>query len=185
MNASAPTAFPSPSEAASDDWKYAVCVAAGFIGRALQHWIEKCLCATTKCDQCAEHTGEEVRALVTLNRISELTVNNLSTAVEFISWEQGRYLRGMSRYGALISGTVALFIFHLLQPAFYFIVLWVYYDYLDFTQQWLGLVVAGRECVYMVLVFVALFIKPSFLLVDVRATWYILLGYILLVEIAA
>ena len=64
-----------------------------------------------------------------------------------------------------------LLLWHWLQPAAYFVALAVYWDSLSTLQHWLAGIVAVREAIYLGATVVALFAKPAYLLVDMRATW--------------
>ena len=89
----------------------------------------------------------------------------------FISWEDGKFLRGFSDAGALFVGTFTMLFLHLSQPAFYYYSLWVYYLDIDSTQKYLGIAVAIREAIYVLLILYGLYHKPTFLLVDMIAMW--------------
>ena len=146
-----------------------------FILRLFCGFIEE-LIIQVCCGKCIERTRAEAEALLDayvapsyIGFDAPLTTHKLCDT--FISWEQGKFLRGFSDAGALFVGTFTMLFLHLSQPAFYYYSLWVYYLDIDSTQKYLGIAVAIREAIYVLLILYGLYHKPTFLLVDMIAMW--------------
>ena len=146
-----------------------------FILRLFCGFIEE-LIIQVCCGKCIERTRAEAEALLDayvapsyIGFDAPLTTEKLGDT--FISWEQGKFLRGFSDAGALFVGTFTMLFLHLSQPAFHYYSLWVYYLNIDSTQKYLGIAVAIREAIYVLLILYGLYHKPTFLLVDMIAMW--------------
>lgn len=90
-----------------------------------------------------------------------------------MTWGDAVRKMGMRRECAIALAVVRLLCWHWLQPLMYAITLYAYGDQIDHTQLVLGSIVAAREVLYALLVLVALVVNPVFLLMDLRATWYV------------
>lgn len=86
------------------------------------------------------------------------------------SWESALVANNSSPCGATLSAIVRLGMWHLLQPLLYFIVLSCYWSELDMWQRGFGSAVAVREAMYLIATTSALWLNPSFLLIDVAAS---------------
>ena len=88
-----------------------------------------------------------------------------------LNWTQAKEDLGINTCAALFISSIRLIFWHWMQPFLYAFVLFAYWDLLDKGQQILGLIVAVREGIYFLLATVCIFVNPSYLLVDLRATW--------------
>ena len=84
-----------------------------------------------------------------------------------MNWDEARLMHGYNFLTAFIVSAIRLFFWHILQPVMYIFLLYAYSDILDIVQLVLGLIVGVRELVYLTMTIVALFVSPSFLLVDI------------------
>ena len=165
-----------PAEPADIESILFVGVFLAFILRLFCGCIEE-LIIQVCCGKCIERTRAEAEALLDayvapsyIGFDAPLTTHKLCNNT-FISWERGKFLRGFSDVGALFVGTFTVLFLHLSQPAFYYYSLWVYYLNIDSTQKYLGIAVAIREAIYVLLILYGLYHKPTFLLVDMIAMW--------------
>jgi hypothetical protein len=90
------------------------------------------------------------------------------------TWTVAREARGLTQRQALPVAAIKLVFWHLSQPAAY---LWLLGDYrcdiaeLGPTQQYLAVVIAMRELLYLGSTVLAAVACPSFLLIDLRTVW--------------
>ena len=87
------------------------------------------------------------------------------------SWSSARDELGLNTCGAILISTIRLLFWHWLQPMLYGLVLFAYWNLLVEAQQTLGLIVGIREALYWLMTIMALCRNPSYLLVDLKATW--------------
>ena len=87
------------------------------------------------------------------------------------SWYSARDELGLNTCGATLISMIRLFFWHWLQPLLYGVVLFAYWNLLVDAQKILGLIVGGREALYWFMTVMALYRNPSYLLVDLKATW--------------
>jgi hypothetical protein len=124
------------------------------------------------CKKCCEKTMDEMEDV--LNPVkgdgdSGVTWDYI--LLRNFTWSAAAKARGLNKCAAYFISTVVLVCWHWLQPLLYWLCLYLYWDLLDGTQQWLGCVVAGREGVYWLLTVIGCFHNPAYLLIDVMATW--------------
>eukprot|EP01047_Picozoa_sp_COSAG01_P016036 COSAG01_NODE_811_length_13417_cov_6.641012_8_plen_1526_part_00 len=86
------------------------------------------------------------------------------------SWDYARRRNGQTACGAWMLGATRLLLWHLVQPAMYFLVLGVYAGEIDALQLGLGVAVAVREAGYLLTTLACAWANPAFLLVDVGAS---------------
>jgi hypothetical protein len=75
-----------------------------------------------------------------------------------------------SQLRAISTAIFKLLVLHWLQPLGYMLAFYLYQENLDTLQLILGLIVLGRECVYIILTLYSLYLTPTFLLMDTHAT---------------
>lgn len=89
---------------------------------------------------------------------------------EPLVWKYAASLNGQSFGRALAVSAGRLFLWHLIQPPMYFLVLYEFHTEIDALQLHLGLAVALRELGYLVSTLLCTWINPAFLLVDVNSS---------------
>jgi hypothetical protein len=142
------------------------------VGGKVQKWfVKKVMKTVTKCC-CKKTPGQAAMALLG----SGGTDDNVSFTIHEGLWGKTSFSeaaerQGLERCAPYFVASMRLFLWHYLQPVAYWFVLWLYWDDMSRTQQILGAIVAGREGIYFLLVTIALFVQPAFLLVDVVATF--------------
>lgn len=82
-----------------------------------------------------------------------------------------RFIYGWNANTLYAVAFLRLLFFHLLQPIAYIFVLWLYSDVISSLQLIFGCGVAVRECIYLLATIIALYVQPSFLLVNISAGW--------------
>ena len=85
-------------------------------------------------------------------------------------WARAQEGNRMSPCGALLRGGARGLLWHVLQPALYFLVFAVFSHELDSLQFALGAAVGVREAVYLLLTVACVFVDPAFLIVSVGAS---------------
>ena len=88
-----------------------------------------------------------------------------------VSWEGTLAKSGRDRCGGAAAAFVRLLLWHLVQPGVYLAALAVYWGDLGAWQQRFGGVVAVREVAYVMATAALTILQPSFLLVEVVASW--------------
>ena len=90
-----------------------------------------------------------------------------------IPWGDARVMTGMNAHchTALAAAFARLLLWHNLQPAAYGLAFVASWDEISVLQRFLGVVVALREAIYVLLTLVCIRFNPAYLLVDTAATW--------------
>lgn len=87
-----------------------------------------------------------------------------------LSWGKAVQKSGLNGLGAVVVAMLRLLGWHLMQPTLYWWALWSYWDIIDHLQLIFGVIVGVREGIYALLCFIAVCVRPAYLLVDVMAT---------------
>ena len=87
------------------------------------------------------------------------------------TWDEAAKLADLTPYAALAAGGARAVLWHLLQPIAYAMALMASWPQVSPLQRVLGIIVAVREIIYVLLVGVGIRCNPAYLLVDTAATW--------------
>ena len=149
----------------------AVFVALPILGRAVGDLVLKKL-LNAGCKKCCEKTTDEMKeALNPVAGDGDSGVTWCQIEMRKIKWSEAAEARGLNKCAAYFVSTVVLVCWHWLQPLLYWLCLYLYWDLLDWGQQRLGCLVAGREGIYWLLTVIGCFTNPAYLLIDIKATW--------------
>jgi len=88
-----------------------------------------------------------------------------------ITWKEATAARGLSKNAAYFVSFIVLVFWHWMQPIFYWICLYAYWNLLDLGERYFGSIVAFREFMYLMFTVWAIVVNPAYLLIDVNATW--------------
>eukprot|EP01084_Bolivina_argentea_P207900 354621_1 len=100
---------------------------------------------------------------------SDVTIENIWE--KKFTFSQARNDLKINTCAAISIALIRLIFWHWMQQLLYFFVLYAYWDLLDDGQHILGLIVSVREGTYLLLTFIALCMNPSFLMIDLKASW--------------
>jgi hypothetical protein len=181
-----PTPLPNNHDKARESLHYLLLVLLPFLGRAIESQItnrfRKWCCKRTFGGDVLEegllgsNKGGNVleKAFIGEKGSDRLSVASFGRRPNQIdantdTWEEALAALKWSRNMGLAVGAMRLILWHWVQPVIYWLVLFAYWDQIDRTQQLLGLVVAGREVLYFVLTLCALWLRPTFLLVNLSS----------------
>eukprot|EP01084_Bolivina_argentea_P146692 256788_1 len=120
--------------------------------------------------RCCKMTKKELGKAMIGTGSSRVTIDRVFS--NYFTWKEAYLDQGLNYCAALTVSSARLLFWHWVQPFLYGFVLYAYWNLLDHIQQILGLIVAGRECIYFILSLIAICINPSYLLLDLRATWF-------------
>jgi hypothetical protein len=110
--------------------------------------------------------GEATSAL---SSAKEVSIDAIMGGHSGPRWESAVAMLGWSQRKAWTVALIRLVFWHWMQPAMYAWTLYSYSDLIDYTQLVLGVVVLGREGLYVLFTCIALYRNPVFLLANVAA----------------
>ena len=156
----------------------------GTISRALRYllgavaWL-LCCCgrASVSADEQRQRDEAEEAQIKALGapreRVPGVTIGECLDGMRArnVSWESTLAKSGRSQCGGAIEALMRLLFWHLLQAAIYLTALSIYWDDLGFWQRLFGALVGVREVMYMAGSLALVVFQPSFLLVDVVASF--------------
>eukprot|EP01084_Bolivina_argentea_P061242 111926_1 len=135
-----------------------------FILRSFGDWIVSFILR-----KCCNMTKQEMKVQIIGKGDSLITIDNIFE--RRFRWSEAREQLGLNTCAALFISLIRLIFWHCMQPCLYCFVMYAYWDLLDRGQQILAVIVAVRECIYFCLTFIGVCVNPTFLLIDLRASW--------------
>ena len=118
-----------------------------------------------------EAEGEGIKALTRGPRVAGVTLGDCRDRASSVSWEQTLAKSQRTAWDGSVEAAWRFLLWHALQPGVYLAAIYVYWGELGWWQHFFGRIVAVREVLYLAATVGIAVFQPSFLLVDVVASW--------------